>query len=201
MSAVKIKLCGLSRACDIDCVNRLRPDYIGFVFAPNSRRYVSPETARRLKERLDPEIPAVGVFVDERPEQILALAREGVIDLIQLHGREDESTLRRLKAESGLPVIRSVSVGRESPDDYADSAADFLLFDNGAGGTGAAFDWTRPLVCEKPFFLAGGLSAANVRAGVERFHPYAVDVSGGAETDGVKDPAKIEEIIRRVRDE
>ena len=94
----KIKLCGLSRPCDIEWTNALMPDYIGFVFAGKSRRYVSPERARRLREGLDSGIDVVGVFVNEAPEAVAALLNDGVIDIAQLHGGEDEAYIRTLRA-------------------------------------------------------------------------------------------------------
>ena len=92
---MKIKLCGLTRPCDIEAVNELQPDYIGFVFAKKSRRYVSPEKAEELKAMLAPGIQAVGVFVNEEPEQIVSLLEAGTIDVAQLHGQEGEREIRR----------------------------------------------------------------------------------------------------------
>ena len=94
---VKIKLCGLSRPCDIQAANELKPDYIGFVFAPKSRRYVPPEKAAELKRMLDPQIRSAGVFVDGEPQVIGELVRRDVIDVVQLHGKEDEDYIRRLR--------------------------------------------------------------------------------------------------------
>lgn len=94
----KIKLCGLTRPCDIAAANELMPEYIGFVFAPKSRRYVSPEKAAGLKRQLLPNISAVGVFVKESPETIAALLNQGIIDMAQLHGGEDEAYIKRLRA-------------------------------------------------------------------------------------------------------
>lgn len=200
MSAPRIKICGLSRPCDIDWANAYRPDYIGFVFA-QSRRQVRDEQAAALKARLSPAIPAVGVFVNDAPEHILSLRQAGIIDLIQLHGQEDEDTIRYLKRRAACPIIRAVSVGRENAADFAHSAADYLLLDNGAGGTGQTFDWSLAADIPKPFFLAGGLNADNVTDGIRYFRPFAVDISGGVETDGFKDETKIKEMIRRIRHE
>ena len=193
----KIKICGLTRECDIDCVNELKPDFIGFVFA-KSRRQVTDVQAAALKRRLSPDIKAVGVFVMEDNERIISLVKSGVIDIIQLHGGESEETVRLLKKECGVPVIRAVSVGNEN---IAQSEADYLLLDNGAGGTGKTFDWSLVNNIDRPFFLAGGINIDNVEQGIERFAPFAVDISGGVETDGLKDPLKIAEIIRRIRNE
>ena len=197
---VKIKICGLTREVDIDCVNELKPDCIGFVFA-KSRRQVTPERAAELKRRLAPDIKSVGVFVREENEKIISLVKSGVIDVIQLHGGEDEETVSLLKRECGCPIIRAVSIGNEDVAELEKSQADFLLLDNGAGGTGKTFDWSLINRINKPFFLAGGLNIDNVMQGIERFSPYGVDISGGVETGGVKDPAKISEIIRRIRNE
>lgn len=198
MNTPKIKICGLSRACDIAWVNTYRPDYAGFVFA-KSRRQVTDEQAAALKQQLSPAIVAVGVFVNDSPAHILSLVQHGVIDIIQLHGQEDEDTLRYLKRHAMCPVIRAVSMSTQSVEKFAASQADFLLLDNGAGGTGQRFDWSRTTDIPKPFFLAGGLNIDNVAEGIRRFHPFGVDISGGVETDGYKDEIKIKNIIGRIR--
>ena len=196
----RIKLCGLSRPCDIEAANALRPEYIGFVFAPKSRRYVSPETAEALRKMLDPAIRAVGVFVREDPERIAGLLDRGIIDLAQLHGNEDEKYIARLRALTGKPLIRAFRM--DSPADLADareSAADFILLDNGAGGTGESFDWSLLQGFGRPYFLAGGLNPENAAAAVETLRPFAVDVSSGIETDGVKDGKKMKAFVDAVR--
>ena len=198
----KIKLCGLSRPCDIEAANALQPDYIGFVFAPKSRRYVSPETAAGLRTRLDPAIRAVGVFVNERPEAVAALLRAGTIDIAQLHGSEDAAYIERLRALTGQPIMQAFRM--ESERDIAAaqaSTADSVLLDSGAGGTGTAFDWTLLRSIGRPYFLAGGLSPDNVGNAVRLLHPYAVDVSSGIETDGKKDRNKMAAFVAAVRKE
>ena len=196
----RIKLCGLSRPCDIEAANALKPEYIGFVFAPKSRRCVSPETAEALRKMLDPAIRAVGVFVREDPERIAGLLDRGIIDLAQLHGNEDEKYIARLRALTGKPLIRAFRV--DSPADLADareSTADFILLDNGAGGTGESFDWSLLQGFGRPYVLAGGLNPENAAAAIETLRPFAVDVSSGIETDGVKDGKKMEEFVDAVR--
>ena len=148
----KMKLCGLFRPCDIDAANELKPEYIGFVFAPKSRRYVTPEKAAELKKLLDPDIQAVGVFVNE-----------AITD-----------------AESCL--------------------ADYILLDSGEG-TGTVFDWKKIQNIQRPYFLAGGLSIDNVENAVRQLNPYAVDVSSGIETDGLKDKTKMAAFVAAVRKE
>ena len=196
----KIKLCGLSRPCDIETANRLLPEYIGFVFAPKSKRYVPPETAAALKGLLHPSIQAVGVFVREEPEQVARLLRDGIIDIAQLHGGEDAAYVRVLRRLTDRPILQAFRV--DSAADVAaaqKSEADMILLDAGAGGTGTAFDWTLLRDIRRPYFLAGGLHPGNVREAVERLSPYAVDVSSGIETDGRKDADKMEAFMRAAR--
>ena len=100
----KIKFCGLTRAEDIAAANALKPEYIGFVFAPKSKRYVSPQQAALLRARLDPAIKAVGVFVNEPPEAVALLLNENIIDIAQLHGQEDAAYLARLRSLTAKPL-------------------------------------------------------------------------------------------------
>lgn len=195
---VKIKLCGLTRRCDIDWANELLPDYVGFVFA-GSRRRVTDEQAAQLRNILREDIPAVGVFVDEPIDHAAALVRQGVIQLVQLHGAEDEGYIRELRRAVSAPVIQAFSV-RSSEDIQAAgrSSADFVLLDHGAGGTGRAFDWSLAAALDRPYFLAGGLHPGNAAAAAG-LRPYAVDVSSGIETAGVKDRQKMIEFVRRIR--
>ena len=108
----KIKLCGLSRPCDIETANELKPEYIGFVFAPKSKRYIDPQKAVQLKELLSSDIQAVGVFVDEAPETVADLLNIGIIDLAQLHGGEDEAYIQRLR-QPVQPIISCWIPARE----------------------------------------------------------------------------------------
>ena len=196
----KIKLCGLSRPEDIEAANRLRPDYIGFVFAQKSRRYVSPEAALALRRRLRGDIAAVGVFVREAPEHVAALLEDGVIDLAQLHGGEDADYIARLRGMTDRPLIQAFRVdGLDDLERARHSAADLVLLDNGAGGTGEAFDWSLIRGFDRPYFLAGGLGPENVASAVRALRPYAVDVSSGVETDGLKDEDKMKAFVGAAR--
>ena len=194
----KVKICGLFRECDIDFVNGAMPDYIGFVFA-KSPRQVSAETARLLRSRLHPGIVSVGVFVNAEQEEILRLCEAHIIETVQLHGQEDDRYIKALKSRAGIPVIKAVCMDTVKPQHVLSSEADFLLFDSGKGGTGKAFDWERIPAISKPYFLAGGIHEANIREAV-RMHPYCVDLSSGAETNGVKDKNKILRLVREVRE-
>ena len=195
----RIKLCGLSRPCDIEAANALKPEYIGFVFAQKSRRYVTPEGASALKRLLSPEISAVGVFVNETPETVAGLLNSGVIDLAQLHGDEGEDYLRQLRQISPRPVIKAFPIRRESDvKEIESSSADYVLLDSGAG-TGNVFDWQLVRALRRPYFLAGGLHAGNAESAVRQLRPFAVDVSSGIETDGRKDAGKMAAFVAAVR--
>ncbi len=210
----KIKICGLRRPEDVDAVNRYMPDYAGFVLVPGRTRGISHERAAELRKRLSGDIQAVGVFVNEDREKIAALLDGGIIAAAQLHGQETEEDVAWLKERSGSPVIKAVSVkAAEDIRRWRQSAADFLLLDNGAGGTGRAFDWgflseitdaedtasdLRGKKYAKPFFLAGGINRGNLEAALS-LRPYGVDISGGVESGGFKDPELIEEVINIVR--
>jgi phosphoribosylanthranilate isomerase len=187
------------RPQDIDVINRIKPEYIGFVFAPASRRYITDETAAALKKWLAPGIKAVGVFVDEAPERISGLLDDGIIDIAQLHGHEDEEYLCKLKTLTDKPLIKAFRI--KSADDLLktwDCTADHILLDAGAGG-GTVFDWELLRGYDRPYFLAGGLNTSNAEEAVRLLHPFAVDVSSGIETDGLKDPVKMESFVKSVR--
>ena len=197
----KIKLCGLSRPCDIEAANELNPDYIGFVFASKSRRYVTYEKAAELKSRLSPEIQAVGVFVNEPLQNVAKLLQKGVIDMAQLHGDEDEDYITQLRQLTNKPVIQAFRIKTAKDVNTAqESRADYILLDSGAG-TGTVFDWELVKSIRRPYFLAGGLDADNVTDAVKALHPFAVDVSSGIETGGVKDKSKMAAFAAAVRKE
>ena len=197
----KIKFCGLTGDCDIDAANELRPEYVGFVFAPKSKRYVMPERAAELKSRLEAGIKAVGVFVNDDLYHVAELLNRGVIDIAQLHGSEDEEYIGQLRQLTGKPVIKAFRI--KTAEDIAEAekcTADHVLLDSGAG-TGEVFDWKLIKNMKRPYFLAGGLSPDNVENACEQLTPYAVDVSSGIETDGVKDKAKMAAFAAAVRGE
>lgn len=199
---IKIKLCGLRRPEDMEAANELRPDYIGFIFAKKSKRYVSPEEAASLKKLLHPDILAVGVFVNEQLKTVADLLSSGVIDMAQLHGGEDEAYLEALRRLTDRPLIKAFSVkGEEDIRSACRSTADLVLLDAGEGGTGTAFDRELLQNMNRPYLLAGGLDASTVGEAVKRWRPYGVDVSSGIETDGYKDAEKMRAFVRAVREE
>ncbi len=195
-----IKICGLTRVADVDVVNELLPDYVGFVFAGGSRRFLSPAAALRLRDRLDPSITVAGVFVDAEVSLIADLCRDGVIDVAQLHGNEPDTVVRRLQRT--LPVMKAIQASRGG--DVAGAAnsspADLVLVDAGTGGTGRTFDWSLTVGIERPFFLAGGLSPDNICEAIAQVAPFGVDVSSGVEVDGVKSAALMSAFVAAVRE-
>lgn len=211
----KIKLCGMMKPCDIEYANRVKPDFVGFIFA-NTRRKISAAQAKQFREALDAEIPAVGVFVNEDISVITSLVQNGCIDLIQLHGEEDADYIRRLREVCDVPVIKAVKVQMvEQIWQAAALPVDYLLLDTYRkgvlGGTGEAFDWellreakivagdtAEGELFGKPYFLAGGLHAGNLREAAA-LGSYGLDVSSGIETDGSKDFTKMVEVMELVR--
>lgn len=199
---MKLKFCGLTWEADICAANETRPDYIGFVFA-ESRRRVTDEQAARLRVQLAPGIQAVGVFVNDDPTHIAELANHGVIDLIQLHGGESAAYIRRLRTMTATPVIYAVRVGtHEDIERVKPYSVEYFLLDtctkDAYGGSGKIFDWSLIGEVEKPYFLAGGLNESNIPRAVQT-GAYALDLSSGIETDGVKDAAKMRRVAALIR--
>lgn len=187
----KIKLCGITRMEDIESINQLGVDYIGFVFAPKSKRYITPQNAKKLRDALEEGIQVVGVFVDAPMEYVASLLDNQIIDIAQLHGEEDADYIKTLKELCHKPVIKAFRM-----NDVSDTAgieqccADYVLLDSGAG-SGEVFDWNLMKEIKRPFFLAGGLGIQNVEQAIQETHPFAVDVSSGIETGGLKDKEKM----------
>jgi len=196
----KIKICGLYRNEDIDYVNLYQPDYIGFVFYSPSYRSINMRRAKELKKKLNKNILAVGVFVNEPIENIAICVKEKIIDVIQLHGKEDENYIQALKEQiPQCEIWKAFCIqSREDIKKAMKSKADKILLDYGKG-EGKPFDWKLLESINRPFILAGGIHNENVKEAVMQFHPIAVDVSSGVETNREKDPQKIRAIIENVR--
>ncbi|WP_295080583.1 phosphoribosylanthranilate isomerase [Ruminococcus sp.] len=194
----KIKMCGLRRMEDIDCANRLLPDYIGYVFAEKSRRYIAPEKAAGLTKLLDKRIIPVGVFVNESVENIVSTVKCGAIKVAQLHGEESEEDIKALKS-LGIPVIKAFRINSTVDCERAESCcADFVLLDSGRG-SGEVFDWSLISGIKRKFFLAGGITPENAAEAIKAFKPYALDASSCLETDGFKDYDKMAAFAEAVR--
>ena len=197
----KIKFCGLTRPCDIEAANEIKPDYIGFVFAPKSKRRVSYKQAVDLKNLLDKDIKAVGVFLNEDIDQVISLLNLGIIDAAQLHGDESVEYITRIQKETGKPVIKAFQTHSEQDVTCAEKTiADYIILDAGTG-EGKTFDWALVENFKKPYFLAGGLNPGNVIDAMRKLNPYALDVSTGIETDSFKDKKKMAEFAEAVRKE
>lgn len=197
----KIKMCGLSRTEDIEAANAIKPDYIGFVFAEISKRRVSALEASKLKSKLNPEIKAVGVFLDDKLDFVASMLNLGIVDVVQLHGSEDEEYIEKVRKITNKPIIKAFIIrSKEDVERAEKSTADYILLDGGKG-EGKAFDWSLLKDIKRPYFLAGGLNPVNVSDAVKALNPYAVDVSTGIETDGVKDKEKMTAFADAVREE
>ena len=224
----KVKMCGISNVETIPAIIDAKPDYMGLVFAP-SKRQVTVEQAKTLVEELYKQnvvgnnseveqtepvtsldtassetIKTVGVFVNETVENLLKIAEEVKLDVIQLHGDEDESFIQILKEQSNVEVWKAVQVrSAADAEKWIDSSADMLLFDayhkDERGGTGEVFDWSSLDEFERPFMLAGGIDSTNVARATRTVRPYGLDISSGIETNGVKDNEKMKAFTNIVR--
>ena len=215
----KIKICGISKVETILAIVDAKPDYMGLVFAP-SKRQVTVDQAKTLVEELhkqytkrynngaeqsnNDEIKTVGVFVNETLDNLVSIATEANLDVVQLHGDEDEAFIQSLKERTNVEVWKAVQI-RSAADAEAwiDSSADMLLFDayhkDERGGTGEVFDWSCLDEFERPFMLAGGIDSTNVARAIRTVRPYGIDISSGIETEGVKDNEKIKAFTNIVR--
>ena len=224
----KVKMCGISKVETISAIVDAKPDYMGLVFAP-SKRQVTVDQAKTLVEELYKQnvvgnnseaeqtepvttldtasfetIKTVGVFVNETIENLLKIAEEVKLDVIQLHGDEDESFIQILKEQSNVEVWKAVQVrSAADAEKWIDSSADMLLFDayhkDERGGTGEVFDWSSLDEFERPFMLAGGIDSTNVARAIRTVRPYGIDISSGIETEGVKDDEKMKAFTNSVR--
>lgn len=196
----KIKICGLIRERDIDYVNQYLPDYAGFILNfPRSRRSLSPEKAEGLVRLLNPGIQAVGVVVNQPLDWAIQLLNQGFLDVLQLHGSEDEAYIQALKAATGRPVWKAFQIQDQTDLEAARTCgADQIILDSGQG-SGECFDWDLLQHFDRPYFLAGGLGPQNVVRAVKQLHPYGIDLSSGIETNGVKDKGKLSSVIASVR--
>jgi phosphoribosylanthranilate isomerase len=204
LAYVRTKICGITSIQDAQAAVDFGADALGFVFYPSSPRYIHPSDAAAIIHKLPPFVTCVGLFVNAEHEMLKKTVSDTGVDLVQFHGDESEY-------ECGLsskPWIKAIRVGEET-DLAAEAkrynAANSLLLDTmvrgSYGGTGKTFDWSLvPKNIDKPIILAGGLDLENVIGAINVTSPYAVDVSGGVELKkGVKDHAKMEEFIKRVR--
>ncbi|WP_196600072.1 bifunctional indole-3-glycerol-phosphate synthase TrpC/phosphoribosylanthranilate isomerase TrpF [Pectinatus frisingensis] len=199
----RVKFCGITRMEDADILNMVQPDYAGFIFAPSKRRITLP-LAQSIKKVLASSIDTVGVFVNEVPKTIVDIAHALALDVIQLHGDETEEDINQIKQASGCDVWKVVRVKNSGDiEKWRNSSADMLLFDTFcdklAGGTGRSFDWSVLKGLNRPFVLSGGLKSINIVRAIRGVDPWGVDINSGVEIDGIKDTAKIKEIMAIIR--
>ncbi len=199
----QVKICGISRQEELAGIRKGKPDYVGFVFAP-SKRQVTPEQALHLTKELDASIQRVGVFVNLEETELLKMAHQVSLDVIQLHGDESPAYCQRVKGE-GYRIWKSFTIGK--PDDLnqmRDYLADGYLLDAAGplrGGNGVTFPWelARNISVEGKLVLAGGINAGNIIEAIETVNPDIVDISSGVEVKGIKSEEKIRELMDRLR--
>ena len=205
----KVKICGLMDQVTVDETVQAGADYLGFVFA-KSKRNITPEKVRAITRNVPEKVKIVGVFVSPSLKELQAVIRIAKLDLVQIHGE----LFPEIVSCISIPVIQSFDgQSPELPSLLASSTADFYLLDapitneTYAGGNGKTFDWqkisseSQKQLKKKPFFIAGGLTQANVTEAIQLFEPFAVDVSSSVETDGVKDVTKIKAFIKAVKEQ
>ncbi len=193
-SKVRVKICGITRIEDAVAASMAGADALGFVFAPSKRR-VTPEVAAGIAAKLDPFVTVVGVFKDAPLEDVLETKRRCRLDVVQLHGSEDESFVSKIPGK----VIKAVTVEQLDKERYRNAD---LLVDSPGGGTGRTVAWESlgAFALKRRLILAGGLTPENVEAAIETVAPYGVDVSSGVESaPGIKDVLKMERFIRKVK--
>jgi phosphoribosylanthranilate isomerase len=203
MHRTRIKICGITRAEDLDAAVAAGADAVGFVFYPPSPRCLTPDAAAVLTRRMPPFVMRVGLFVNAESSKVRETLATFQLDLLQFHGEEPESYCVQfgrpyLKAARVRPGLDLLEFARAYP------TAQGLLLDawvEAYGGVGQSFDWSLiPENLPLPIVLSGGLHAGNVVEAVNRLRPWAVDVSSGVEvTKGIKDVDKIAAFIAAVR--
>ena len=205
MNNVKVKICGITNCDDAINASNAGADAIGYVFYKDSPRFCSIEQAIQINRTLPPFITKVGLFVNPEAEFVRSVISENVIDIIQFHGSETPEFCSSFK----LPFIKVISVKKDANiekicDDFVDASAILLdTFDTDHfGGTGKSFDWSLiPRNLKKPIIIAGGLTPDNVSTLIKEYQPYAVDVSGGveSETKGKKSEELMKQFIKVVK--
>lgn len=199
-----IKICGITRLADAELAAELGATALGFVFWPESPRFIDPHRARTIVRRLPPGVTAVGVFVNQPVEYIRGVAALVRLGAVQLHGDESAAYVDQLRDR----VIRAVALDGESSETMAAALPSHVtvLLDahdpRRRGGTGRTIDWDAAarIARQRRTILSGGLRAETVQEAVARVRPYGVDVSSGVEAEpGVKDPARVQAFIESAR--
>lgn len=198
---IGIKICGLRRYEDIDYVNKLKPEYIGFVFT-KSKRQIDPYMVRRLVNSLNKDIKKVGVFLNHSIKEVKEIEKLCNLDILQFHGDESPSYCNcfenevwksfLVKDEKSLGLLEKYKVDKYLLDTWIEGEV---------GGTGKRFNWelAKEISKTKSIVLAGGLYSENIKNAIQIVRPTVVDVSSGVETDGYKDYGKMKDFIEKVR--
>lgn len=196
----KVKICGVKREIDVDAINNSLPEYVGFVFYNKSKRFIDDKKASKLRNKISDNVKTVGVFVNDDINHIFNLYRSKIINVIQLHGDEDENYINKIRYKLPEAEVWKSFIIRDEIDiqDANNCSADMVVLDNGYGD-GKCFDWTLIRYLNRPFILAGGLNIDNVASAIYDVHPYCIDISSGVETRGLKDGNKIEDITMLIR--
>lgn len=193
----KVKICGIKNLDEIRIMNAYKPDFVGFIFAKNSKRYIDFDTAKRLKNALDKDILSVGVFCDATTNEICKTL--DFIDIIQLHANEDDDYIKELKSLTNKPIIKAFGINDKADLEKAlKSSADYVLLDYKVAGSGKSFDWGLLAGFSREYFLAGGLNISNLDK-AKKLNPYALDISSGVEINGFKDEKMVKDFIQGVR--
>jgi len=195
----KIKICGIRRHQDVEYLNELQPEYVGFVFA-KSKRQVDKDYAFDLIKNMSCDIKKVGVFVDADPYVVLDIAEKLKLQVLQFHGSENQEYINKFK---GYEIWKALKINNlKSICEMENYSCSKFLLDNSIAGSGEGFNWglAQKNVDGGTIMLAGGLKSENVQQGILKLKPFGVDVSSGVETDGFKDYFKIKEFIRKVRE-
>ncbi len=201
---MRTKICGITSIVDAQAAVHFGADALGFVFHRPSPRFILPADAADIIRKLPPFVSSVGLFVNSDHETLENTISDTGIDLVQFHGDEPED-LCNLSSKAWIKAIRVSTTLDLEVEINRYNRANSLLLDADVkgvfGGAGQTFDWSLvPKNVGKPIILAGGLNLENVAAAVRMTSPYAVDVSGGVESDkGVKDHNKMKEFIKKVR--
>jgi phosphoribosylanthranilate isomerase len=203
MPPARVKICGLRRSQDVTAAVQAGADALGFVFVPQSQRFIEPGDAVELCRHVPPFISRVGLFLDQEAEYVWQVLQRVPLSLLQFHGRENAAYCRQF----GRPYIKAVSLDSDNAVAAAELAyedAVGILVDShqpgGLGGTGQRADWGRIPAIRLPMILAGGLNPDNVRSAIRAMRPWAVDVSSGVESaPGIKDGDAIRRFIKEAK--
>ena len=195
----RIRICGITCPQDVELVNKLKPDDVGFVFIKGNNRYIDLKTAEALKKQLDPSIHVVGIFENERPIIIATLLRMGTIDAVQFSGSETDEDIMSLRRQFDCPIYQVFQV--ESPKDALRaewSIADMVLLRIRKGAE-ESLPWNLTKFSRRPFILAGDLSPETVGEAMAHCHPFAVDLGTGIRTEEGIHPEMTTRTVEQIR--